>query len=92
VAAEPSHNSHLDVDRERFDIQTVRCWQSAEVGASGALTRGEHAVRHDDVKMNVQVHAAAESLRKAHRSACCRAKLGQPGALALPAAPGTLIG
>ena len=59
------------LDGERFGIQTVRCWQSAEVGASGALARREHAVGHHDVKMNVQVHAAAESLREAHRAACC---------------------
>jgi hypothetical protein len=35
--------------------------------------------------MNIQVHAAAESLRETHGSACRRAKPGQPGALALRA-------
>jgi hypothetical protein len=85
MATEPWHDSHLDVDRERFDIQTARCWQSPEVCARGALARGEHAVGHREVKMNIQVHAAAKSLREARRSACCWTKPGPPGALALRA-------
>ena len=54
TAPQPCHDPHLDVDRERFEIHVIRCWQSPKVGASRALGRGEHAVGHRDVKMNAQ--------------------------------------
>jgi hypothetical protein len=46
-ARSPDWPDPIDVDRERFDIHAVRCWQSPKVGARGARGRAAFVLGND---------------------------------------------